>query len=108
MAATVDKAYAKWVSALRYVNAADCPGGPRAPGPAGRGTGGRLCRPLDRRVRWVHVSEVGNMSNLLEGGELVLTTGLALLDEQHRDAYLPGLAAAGAVGCDHRTRPAYR
>ncbi len=38
------------------------------------------------------------MSNLLEGGELVLTTGLALLDEQHRDAYLPGLAAAGAAG----------
>ena len=54
--------------------------------------------PLDRRVRWVHVSEVGNMSNLLEGGELVLTTGLALLDEQHRDAYLPGLAEAGAAG----------
>ena len=38
------------------------------------------------------------MSNLLEGGELVLTTGLALLDVQHRDAYLPGLAAAGAAG----------
>ena len=54
--------------------------------------------PLDRRVRWVHVSEVGDMSNLLEGGELVLTTGLALLDQQHRDAYLPGLAAAGAAG----------
>ena len=39
-------------------------------------------------MRWVHVSEIGDMSNLLEGGELVLTTGLALLDEQHRDAYL--------------------
>ena len=54
--------------------------------------------PLDQRVRWVHVSEVGDLSNLLEGGELVLTTGLALLDEQHRDDYLPGLAAAGAAG----------
>ena len=54
--------------------------------------------PLDRRVRWVHVSEVGDMSNLLEGDELVLTTGLALLDVQHRNAYLPGLAAAGAAG----------
>jgi purine catabolism regulator len=54
--------------------------------------------PLDRRVRWVHVSELGDLSNLLEGGELVLTTGLALIDEEHRDAYLPGLAEAGAVG----------
>jgi purine catabolism regulator len=53
---------------------------------------------LDRRVRWVHVSELSDLSNLLEGGELVLTTGLALTDERHRDHYLPGLAAAGAVG----------
>ncbi len=53
---------------------------------------------LDRRVRWVHVSEVADLSNLLEGGELVLTTGLALTDERRRDTYLPGLAAAGAAG----------
>jgi PucR family transcriptional regulator, purine catabolism regulatory protein len=54
--------------------------------------------PLDQLVRWVHVSELADLSNLLEGGELVLTTGLALTDEQHRDNYLPALALAGAVG----------
>ena len=54
--------------------------------------------PLDQLVRWVHVSDLADLSNLLEGGELVLTTGLALTDEQHRDNYLPALAAAGAVG----------
>ncbi len=54
--------------------------------------------PLDRTIRWVHVSELPDLSNLLEGGELVLTTGLALTDAHRRDQYLPGLAAAGAVG----------
>lgn len=52
---------------------------------------------LDRPVRWVHVSDLPDLSNLLEGGELVLTTGQALTDERHRDAYLPQLARAGAV-----------
>jgi purine catabolism regulator len=33
---------------------------------------------LDRPVRWVHVSEVLDISGLLSGGELVLTTGLEL------------------------------
>ncbi len=33
---------------------------------------------LDRRVRWVHVSEVSDIASLLEGGELILTTGIAL------------------------------
>jgi purine catabolism regulator len=53
---------------------------------------------LDQRVRWVHVSEVAGLSNLLEGGELVLTTGLALADERYCDDYLAGLTEAGAVG----------
>jgi purine catabolism regulator len=48
---------------------------------------------LDRPVRWVHVSDLADLSNLLEGGELVLTTGAALTDP----GYLPRLAAAGAV-----------
>ncbi|KQY03835.1 PucR family transcriptional regulator [Mycobacterium sp. Root135] len=52
---------------------------------------------LDRPVRWVHVSDLPDLSNLLEGGELVLTTGQALTDERHRDDYLPQLARAGAV-----------
>lgn len=52
---------------------------------------------LDRPVRWVHVSDLADLSNLLEGGEMVLTTGQALADPRHRDEYLPQLARAGAV-----------
>ncbi len=52
---------------------------------------------LDRPVRWVHVSDLPDLSNLLEGGEMVLTTGQALVDVRHRDDYLPQLARAGAV-----------
>lgn len=33
---------------------------------------------LDRRVRWVHAAEVADIAHLLRGGELVLTTGIAL------------------------------
>lgn len=54
--------------------------------------------PIDQPVRWVHVSDLADLSGLLTGGELVLTTGLALVDQAHRDEYLPRLAAAGAAG----------
>lgn len=54
--------------------------------------------PLDVPVRWVHVSDLADLSGLLTGGELVLTTGQALADPAVRDRYLPGLAEAGAVG----------
>lgn len=53
---------------------------------------------LDVPVRWVHVSDLADLSDLLEGGELVLTTGRALTDTPTRDTYLHGLVAAGAVG----------
>ncbi|MGB3481927.1 MAG: PucR family transcriptional regulator [Mycobacterium sp.] len=59
--------------------------------------GAALPAALDRPVRWVHVADVADLSNLLEGGELVLTTGHALADPDTRDDYLPKLAAAGAV-----------
>ncbi|MGW4593527.1 PucR family transcriptional regulator [Amycolatopsis thermoflava] len=36
---------------------------------------------LDRAVRWVHVSESSDPTGLLEGGELLLTTGLPLVGE---------------------------
>ena len=42
---------------------------------------------LDAPVRWVHVSEILDVSGLLAGGELVLTTGLELEKE-------PGLTAS--------------
>ncbi|MBP1161283.1 PucR family transcriptional regulator [Rhodococcus sp. PvR099] len=51
---------------------------------------------LDRPVRWVHVSDLPDLSNLLQGGELVLTTGLPLTHDPV--SYLEGLAAAGATG----------
>lgn len=33
---------------------------------------------LDRRIRWAHVGEVRHLASTLRGGELVLTTGIAL------------------------------
>ena len=57
--------------------------------------GGEL---LERPVRWVHVAELRNLADLLEGGELVLTTGLAFGDSAADAAeYLAGLEAAGAA-----------
>ncbi|MET8874654.1 PucR family transcriptional regulator [Nocardia sp. NPDC004604] len=54
---------------------------------------------LDRPVRWVHVSDLPDVAELLVGGELMLTTGLALTDgDESTVAYLRSLAAAGVAG----------
>ena len=54
---------------------------------------------LDRRVRWVHVAEIADIGHLLQGGELVLTTGIALPgDAASLTRYVDELAGAGAVG----------
>ena len=53
-------------------------------------------RHWNREIRWVHGSDLADLSTLLQGGELVLTTGAALARDPHR--YLSALAAAGAVG----------
>src|SRR5262245_66135548 len=37
---------------------------------------------LGRLVRWVHAIELPDAARLLRGGELVLTTGIALPDEE--------------------------
>jgi purine catabolism regulator len=51
---------------------------------------------LDRPVRWVHAIEFADAARLLRGGELVLTTGIALPDEEALlGAYVAGLAAVG-------------
>ncbi|MGP4055473.1 PucR family transcriptional regulator [Mycobacterium sp. 4D054] len=47
-------------------------------------------------VRWLHVGGVADLSSLLQGGELVLTTGAGLGRTPTR--YLQGLADAGALG----------
>ena len=54
---------------------------------------------LDARVRWVHVGEVREIAGLLQGGELVLSTGLAMRGPvEDSIAYLDDLVAAGATG----------
>jgi purine catabolism regulator len=54
---------------------------------------------LDTPVRWVHVGEISDIAHLLRGGELVLTTGVALPDEPGKLAdYIADLAAVGASG----------
>jgi PucR family transcriptional regulator, purine catabolism regulatory protein len=54
---------------------------------------------LDRRVRWVHVAEIADIANLLRGGELVLTTGIALPDDEAALArYIDELAEIGVAG----------
>ncbi|MGA5362634.1 PucR family transcriptional regulator [Streptomyces purpurascens] len=54
---------------------------------------------LDRAVRWVHVTELLNPADFLEGGELVLTTGMPYPEDasELRD-YVDQLADVGAAG----------
>ncbi|WP_408897324.1 PucR family transcriptional regulator [Nocardioides sp. R1-1] len=54
---------------------------------------------LDRRVRWVHVSELSDIAELLTGDELLLTTGIALPSSPRAlRGYLDGLVRVGGVG----------
>jgi purine catabolism regulator len=56
---------------------------------------GRLGAP----VRWVHAIELTDVARLLRGGELVLSTGIALPDDDARlAAYVAELAEAGVAG----------
>ncbi len=52
---------------------------------------------LDRPIGWVHPTELTDPQPFLEGGELLLTTGLAL-DEETAPAYVRRLVAAGVAG----------
>jgi purine catabolism regulator len=54
---------------------------------------------LDRPVRWVHISESADLTDLLEGGELILTTGLPLAGgEAETEAYLRMLGEQRVAG----------
>ena len=54
---------------------------------------------LDATVRWVHAAEVSDVGRLLRGGELVLSTGIALPASPAGLAdYIAGLAGAGVAG----------
>src|SRR5262249_24005945 len=51
---------------------------------------------LDAPVRWVHVIELAQAAHLLRGGELVLSTGIALPDDAAAlSQYVAGLAPVG-------------
>lgn len=51
---------------------------------------------LERPVRWVHVAEVSDIAGLLDGRELILTTGIALPEAAAElAAYVAELSAAG-------------
>ncbi|MEV4149609.1 PucR family transcriptional regulator [Amycolatopsis sp. NPDC049691] len=52
---------------------------------------------LDRPIGWVHPTELTDPQAFLEGGELLLTTGLAL-DEESSPAYVRRLVDAGVAG----------
>ena len=53
-------------------------------------------RRWDEPLRWVHGSDLPDLTALLQGGELVLTTGAALAKAPRK--YLQRLASAGAIG----------
>jgi purine catabolism regulator len=54
---------------------------------------------LDVPVRWVHAAELSDIGPLLRGGELLLSTGIALPDSATGLAdYIAGLAGAGVAG----------
>lgn len=54
---------------------------------------------LDRLVRWVHAAEVPDIAALLNGGELVLTTGIGLPgDDAGLRAFIGELADVGVSG----------
>jgi PucR family transcriptional regulator, purine catabolism regulatory protein len=54
---------------------------------------------LDTPVRWVHAIELTDVARLLRGGELVLSTGIALPDDEGLlAAYVTELADVGVAG----------
>ncbi|MBI1379264.1 MAG: PucR family transcriptional regulator [Frankiales bacterium] len=54
---------------------------------------------LERTVRWTHAAEVADVARLLHGGELLLTTGVLLPEDDAGLAdWVEGLANAGVTG----------
>lgn len=52
-----------------------------------------------REVRWVHTTELNDPAPFLEGGELLLTTGMRFADDEFDvDTFLSGLVVAGVSG----------
>lgn len=54
---------------------------------------------LREPIRWVHVSELEELSALLQGGELILTTGMGLPSEEAgQERYIENLRRVGVRG----------
>ena len=54
---------------------------------------------LGRRIRWLHVMDLTDTGGLLQGGELILTTGIALPQSADEMAkYIASLADQGVAG----------
>jgi len=54
---------------------------------------------LEAEVRWVHSLDVPDVSNLLRGGEMILTTGVSIgSDAKAQRRFVRDLVAEGAVG----------
>ena len=53
---------------------------------------------LENAVRWVHISELEDPTPWLSGGELLLTTGMGLLDAEGQREYVQRLAGHGLAG----------
>lgn len=52
----------------------------------------------ERRIHWVHVGEIPNLGQFLQGHELVLATGMGLTNAPSRMRFLHGLIEANAAG----------
>lgn len=52
----------------------------------------------DRPIHWVHVGEIPNLGQFLQGHELVLATGMGLTEAASRLRFLEGLIKADAAG----------
>ncbi len=58
---------------------------------------------LDAPVRWVHISELTDPTPFLSGGELLLTTGMALDSAKAQRDYINRLADHGLAGLGYGT-----
>ena len=67
---------------------------------------------LENAVRWVHISELEDPTPWLSGGELLLTTGMGLLDPDRQREFVrcwPGTGSPGSGSARaSRTRPCPR
>jgi PucR family transcriptional regulator, purine catabolism regulatory protein len=63
---------------------------------------------VENAVRWVHISELEDPTPWLSGGELLLTTGMRLLEPEEQRAFVRLLAGHGLAGMGLGTGFAHR